>query len=56
MADPEVPEADAQEQAQPVQPTAPRPQPTIPLEASEADALEQAAEVPAPDPDELHGD
>jgi hypothetical protein len=47
--DPEVPEADALEQAQPVVPGADRsevtPKLTVPLEAPEADVLDQAREV-----------
>ncbi|HTW08592.1 MAG TPA: hypothetical protein VME46_13830 [Acidimicrobiales bacterium] len=49
--DPEVPEADALEQAQPVVPGAeaePR-APRLPLEAPEADVLDQAREVPDED-------
>lgn len=50
--DPEVPEADALEQALPSDPTeraeqAPRPQ--VPFEAPEADVLEQSQEVPDED-------
>jgi hypothetical protein len=47
--DPEVPEADALEQAQPVVPEpsgwAPAPMPKVPLEAAEADVLDQARDV-----------
>lgn len=48
----DVPEADAQEQSTPVDPTLePAEPPTIPEDVPEADALEQAEEVPEP-PDE----
>jgi len=47
--DPEVPEADALEQAQPVVPletdSDATPKPTVPIEAAEADVLDQAREV-----------
>jgi hypothetical protein len=54
-ADPEVPEADALEQAAPVGPETdePRPasKPRTAFEIPEADALEQAREVPLDDDD-----
>ena len=47
--DPEVPEADALEQAQPAVPApgdqAATPRPQVPVEAPEADVLDQAREV-----------
>ena len=50
---PEVPEADALEQSAPVVPddeeVAAKARPKVPLEASEADVLEQAQEVPDED-------
>jgi hypothetical protein len=53
--DPEVPEADALEQSQPVVPepsgSAVAPMPNLPLEADEADVLDQAREVPVEDDD-----
>lgn len=56
MSDSEVPEADAIEQARPVdeaaEPVRPGPTPSADPEAPEADALEQAQEVPA-DEDEV---
>jgi hypothetical protein len=54
----EVPDADAQEQAQevtaPSTTSAPRPE-TRDAEAPEADALEQSQEVPVDDDDEARG-
>jgi hypothetical protein len=54
-ADPEVPEADALEQAQPAAPEsgepASAPRKRIAFEVPEADALEQAREVPLDDDD-----
>ena len=51
--DPEVPEADALEQDQPVVPepsdSALTPKPRVPLEAPEADVLDQAREVDSDD-------
>ncbi|HMK98081.1 MAG TPA: hypothetical protein VK425_11080 [Acidimicrobiales bacterium] len=51
--DPEVPEADALEQAMPAVPeeheVAVTPRPRMPLEAPEADVLEQAQEIPDED-------
>lgn len=57
--DPEAPEADALEQAQSVAPngdadeptTGLLPMPKVPIEASEADVLDQAREVPTGDED-----
>jgi hypothetical protein len=55
MPDPEVPEADALEQAQPATPEARDAGPVRPkrtaIEVPEADALEQAREVPLDDDD-----
>ena len=58
MGDDFVPEADAEEQAEPVtpddaEPVPPLPEGVLPVEAPEADLLEQAAEVPDEDDDEL---
>ena len=54
-ADPEVPEADALEQAEPVGPETdelrPLPKPRAAFEVPEADALDQAREVPLDDDD-----
>jgi len=51
-----VPEADAEEQAEPVTPEAepgpPLADGVVPIEAPEADVLEQAVEVPDEDDDE----
>ena len=52
--DPEVPEADALEQSEPVVPeapqgTSPAPRPKVGFEVPEADAIEQAQEVPEDD-------
>ncbi len=55
MSDPTVPEADAQEQAQPVVPAETPDVPTIGIEVPEADAQEQAEPVPAGDEDEARG-
>jgi len=57
MGDDFVPEADAEEQAEPVTPDQAEPasSPTevfVPVETPEADLLEQAAEVPDEDEDE----
>ena len=53
MSDAEVPEADALEQAQPVdeadEPVGDVPEPRIDIETPEADAVEQAQELPPDD-------
>jgi hypothetical protein len=54
-ADPEVPEADALDQAQPAEPDAgepaPAPRKRMAFEVPEADALDQTREVPLDDDD-----
>ena len=54
MGDDFVPEADAEEQAEPVtpEPGPPLANGVVPIEAPEADVLEQALEVPDEDEDE----
>jgi hypothetical protein len=49
--DPEAPDADAYEQALPADPTAVHSETRVPLEADEADALEQAQVVEGLDDD-----
>jgi hypothetical protein len=49
--DPEAPDADAYEQALPADPAMLPTEPRVPLEANEADALDQAAVVETEDDD-----